>query len=106
MTNIEIIGGPFLVDTNKYGGITTEYGWVKLKIIENNTVYIICENNGKNIILDEFILNIPITIETYERISLHLKNGFGSKYSYNFSKKTNFIKNCKENIKLLIEKNY
>jgi hypothetical protein len=96
--NFIITGGPFLVNTNEYGAIITNYGWSKLQIIENIEIYIICEYNGKNIIIDTFILENPINKYNYELICLHFKNGFGSKYSFQFAKKNNFITKCKERL--------
>ena len=92
---ITLNGGPYVVKTNKGGGIEYEYGWAEL-IINKNNVKVVCENDGEiNTILNFNIsIEIPREYKYLEMIQIYLKLGFNSIYAYNYSKIDNFKQGC------------
>lgn len=99
-------GGPYLVQTNKFGAISQEYGWASLKIIheQNNTyIQILCSDRTKGInetVVYGFSIGRHINIDDkIHQISRLLRRGFNTLYNYNFSKIEIFTCTCKEYFK-------
>jgi hypothetical protein len=92
---IELAGGPYVVRTNKNNGIEHEYGWAEL-VIEKNNIKVICDNDGYISTILNFNINveIPRDYKYLQLIEIYLKNGFGSKFAYNYSKVEVFKTNC------------
>ena len=85
---IELGGGPYIVRTNKGGGIEFRYGWSEINIENGNCIKVICKDDDDNIrtILQLNIKNtIPREYKILEKIQIYLKLGFNSIYAYNYS---------------------
>jgi hypothetical protein len=85
---IELSGGPYIVRTNKGGGIEFRYGWSEINIQNGNCIKIICtdDDDVTRIILNFSIKNtIPREYKILEKIQIYLKNGYNTCYAYSYS---------------------
>ena len=104
---IELSGGPYIVETNKGGGIEFRYGWSEINIQNGNCVKILCkdDNDYTRIILNFSIKNIiPRDYKTLEQIQIYLKNGYNTCYAYSYSDINKFKIACERYFRILDEK--
>jgi len=94
---IELSGGPYIVRTNKGGGIEFRYGWSEINIENGNHIKIICtdDDDYTRIILNFSIKNtIPREYKILEKIQIYLKNGYNTCYAYSYSDINKFKISC------------
>ena len=101
--------GTYIVRTNEDGRIIKEYGWVSLKIINDNIIKILCDNpaiGNEYVCIYTFEIKIKIPSENKynEHINLMLKLGFKTIFACNFSEIESFKYACEKYFRSLDKK--
>jgi hypothetical protein len=95
-----LVGGPYIVRRNEYGGVEREIGWATIKIKDSSIIKVFCDDNilgNKDIciFMHQMRNKIPDDYKYYENIQIMLQRGYNANFAYNFSDVEIFKRVCK-----------